>query len=198
MKTTKCLTSEEASRWLQDRSQIEDPYTGEYEPEFHLIFEAPGSYGQTDEFVEWFLKEVALADPVLLVVTDATQVGFGQQRPDGIIRLGLGGGAARPSTGYAFSRIQAQADRVVAALTRGEVPDTSIDSRMTRFMDRVFLQVLATAPDRGPALFECLFRNAPEDRLERFLSGSTRAADRLWVMASLPPLPFLRAAAVPA
>jgi hypothetical protein len=79
MKTTKCLTSEEASRWLQDRGQIEDPYTGEYEPEFHLIFEAPGSYGQTDAFVEWFLKEVALADPVLLVVTDSNQFGHPSQ-----------------------------------------------------------------------------------------------------------------------
>ena len=83
---------------------------------------------------------------------------------------------------------------MVAALERGEAPDTRLDGRMTQFMDRVFLRVLATAPERAPALFECLFRGSPEDRLERFLSGSTRAADRLSVMASLPPLPFLRAA----
>ncbi len=155
-------------------------------------------------FTDWLDDEIGALEPgdVETLRHEAgalpMQVGFGQERPDGIVRLGLGGGAARPSTGYAFTRIQAQADRVVAALTRGEAPDTRIDSAMTRFMDRVFLQVLATAPERGPALFECLFRNAPEDRLERFLSGSTRTADRLWVMASLPPLPFLRAAAVPA
>ncbi len=65
---------------------------------------------------------------------------------------------------------------------------------MALFMDRVFLRVLASAPERGPALFESLFRNAPPERPERFLSGSTRADDRLSVMASLPPLPFLRAA----
>lgn len=155
-------------------------------------------------FVHWLDEEIAALEPgdVETLREEAgalpMQVGFGQARPDGIIRLGIGGGAARPSTGYAFTRIQAQADRVVAALLRGESPDTAIDGRMTRFMDRVFLQVLATAPDRGPALFECLFRNAPQDRLERFLSGSTRAADRLSVMASLPVLPFLRAAAAPA
>jgi len=151
---------------------------------------------------DWLEAEIAALEPreVETLRHEAgalpMQVGFGLERPDGIVRLGLGGGAARPSTGYAFTRIQAQADRVVAALTRGEAPDTRIDSAMTRFMDRVFLQVLATAPERGPALFECLFRNAPRDRLERFLSGSTRTADRLWIMASLPPLPFLRAAAV--
>jgi hypothetical protein len=79
MKTTKCITSQEASRWLQDRGQIEDPYTGECEPEFHLIFEVPRSYEVTDQFVGWFLKEVVRADPVLLVVTDATQVGYPSQ-----------------------------------------------------------------------------------------------------------------------
>jgi transposase len=33
---------------------------------------------------------------------------------------------------------------------------------------------------------------APADRLERFLSGSTAPVDRVSVMASLPPVPFLR------
>jgi lycopene beta-cyclase len=68
---------------------------------------------------------------------------------------------------------------------------------MTRFMDRVFLQVLAVKPEGGPALFETLFRNVSPDRLERFLSGSTRAVDLLSVMTALPPLPFLHAAAFP-
>jgi lycopene beta-cyclase len=72
-----------------------------------------------------------------------------------------------------------------------------LDGKVTQFMDRVFLQVLTSSPADGPALFEKLFSNAPPDRLERFLSGSTRAADRLSVMASLPPLPFLQAAVFP-
>jgi lycopene beta-cyclase len=73
-----------------------------------------------------------------------------------------------------------------------------LDGPATRFMDRVFLQVLQTMPERGPALFEALFRNAAQDRLERFLSGSVHPVDRLSVMTSLPTLPFLRAALVPA
>jgi lycopene beta-cyclase len=70
-----------------------------------------------------------------------------------------------------------------------------MDGAMTRFMDRVFLQVLAVNPQRGAALFETLFHTASPDRLERFLSGSTSTTDRLSVMTSLPPLPFLHAAA---
>jgi lycopene beta-cyclase len=106
---------------------------------------------------------------------------------------GLRGGAARPSTGYAYQRIQAMANICAAQLLRGsDHIDLTIDGPMTRFMDGVFLRVLQRRPDRGPALFSALFRNAPTDRLERFLSGSTAPIDRVSVMASLPPAPFLR------
>jgi len=154
-------------------------------------------------FSTWLDTEIAMlgAGQTETLRTEAgalpMQAGFADAKPDGIIRIGLGGGAARPSTGYAFSRIQMQADLVAAALINGDHPATMLDSAMTRFMDRVFLQVLASSPARGPALFETLFRNAPRDRLERFLSGSTGTIDRLSVMASLPPRPFLHAAVRP-
>lgn len=162
--------------------------------------ETPGP----DVFKAWLEAEIAALDPgrfeVLRQEAGALpmHVGFADPRQAGVIGMGLGGGAARPSTGYAFARIQAQADHVFQALQRGTSPHPRLDGPATRFMDRVFLQVLQTMPDRGPALFETLFRNAPADRLERFLSGSTHPIDRLSVMTSLPTLPFLRAALVPA
>jgi lycopene beta-cyclase len=161
---------------------------------------APNNPGH-EIFSSWLDAEIEALNPgkTMTIRTESgalpMEAGFADPAAGGIIRLGLGGGAARPSTGYAFSRNQMQADRVANALARGTVPDTRLDSAITRFMDRVFLQVLTANPDRAPALFETLFRNAPSDRLERFLSGSTGAADRASVMASLPPLPFLRAAA---
>ncbi len=157
-----------------------------------------------ETFAAWLAEEIAGlgigSHDVLREEAGALpmEVDYADAPVAGTTRIGLGGGAARPSTGYAFQRIQAQADALAAALVRGEAPRLPAERPMTRFMDRVFLQVLATAPERGPALFESLFRNAPPERLERFLSGSTRAADRLSVMAALPPLPFLRAAARPA
>jgi lycopene beta-cyclase len=163
---------------------------------------APHTPGR-DVFAAWLDDEIAALNAgwTETLRTEAgalpMEVGFSDPAQDGIIRMGLGGGVARPSTGYAFARNQIQADRVAAALTSDRAPDTRLDSRLTHFLDRVFLQVLATAPKRAPALFEALFRNAPADRLERFLSGSTHPVDRLSVMAALPPMPFLRAAAFP-
>ena len=113
--------------------------------------------------------------------------------PHRFAHAGLRGGAARPSTGYAYQRIQQMADLCAGQILRGaDHIDLRLDSPVTGFMDRVFLRVLQRRPDRGSALFCALFRNAPADRLERFLSGSTAAIDRVSVIASLPPMPFLR------
>ncbi len=109
------------------------------------------------------------------------------------LRAGLAGGAARPSTGYAFQRIQATADVQAAALVHGRpLAPVALDSRFTCWMDGLFLRVLRRWPERAPGLFLELFAQAPPDRLERFLSGSTAPRDRLAVVGSLPPMPFLR------
>ena len=155
-------------------------------------------------FDTWLREEIAALDPghheIVREERGALpmEVGFRDPAPEGCIRMGLGGGAARPSTGYAFTRIQRQADLVTRALLDGDAIPRSLDGRFARFMDRVFLQVIQTMPERGPALFESLFRNASRDRLEHFLSGSVHPMDRLSVMTSLPTLPFLRAAMFPA
>lgn len=150
---------------------------------------------------DWLAQEIAAfganAHSVLREERGALpmEVGYRDPATPLVTRIGLAGGAARPSTGYAFQRIQAQTEAVTRSLLRYGVPHVPRDRAMGRFMDSVFLRVLQAAPDRGPALFESLFRNTPADRLERFLSGSTRPDDRLSVMTSLPPVPFLRAAA---
>jgi lycopene beta-cyclase len=125
----------------------------------------------------------------------------GAHTPDLPPRFGLSGvrgGAARPSTGYAFQRIQWMSD-VLAARIRAGAEDLALtpDGPGTRFMDRLFLKVLERRPAAGPALFHALFRHAGPDRLERFLSGSRAPLDRLAVMGALPPGPFLKELATP-
>ena len=157
-----------------------------------------------DVFETWLREEIAALDcghhEVLREERGALpmEVGYHDPAPEGCIRMGLGGGAARPSTGYAFTRIQRQADLVTRALVHGEAVPASLDGPVARFMDCVFLRVIQAMPERGPALFESLFRNASRDRLEHFLSGSVHPVDLLSVMTSLPTLPFLRAALFPA
>jgi lycopene beta-cyclase len=111
------------------------------------------------------------------------------------VRVGLMAGAARPSTGYAFQRIQHWAGECARALTSGRHPTThNPDPPLLRTMDRIFLDVLRANPSRGADLFFALFSGADTGRVIRFLSGRGGIVDNLAVVAAMPIPPFLRAA----
>ena len=117
----------------------------------------------------------------------------------GHLRAGLMSGAARPATGYAFQRIQRWADGCSDALRRGQAASGHTpDPLLTRLMDRLFLDVLRTHPERGPELFTRLFARTATPRIVRFLSDRATLMDRVAVAASLPTGLFLRQLMLPA
>ena len=108
-------------------------------------------------------------------------------------RAGLMSGAARPATGYAFQRIQRWADRCSAALRSGREPvGHAPDPLLTQLMDRLFLDVLRSHPERAPELFTRLFGRTSTPRIVRFLSDGGSLMDRVAVAAALPTGLFLR------
>ena len=111
----------------------------------------------------------------------------------GYLHAGLMSGAARPATGYAFQRIQRWAEGSSEALSRGEsARGHAPDPLLTRFMDRLFLDVLRTHPERAPELFTRLFERTATPRIVRFLSDRATLIDHIAVAASLPTGLFLR------
>lgn len=111
------------------------------------------------------------------------------------VRVGLMAGGARPSTGYAFQRIQRWAAECADSLVSGGNPTRHRpDPLPLRVMDRIFLDVLRADPNRGGALFFSLFSRVEPARVIRFLSGHGSVFDGLAVVAAMPVPPFLRAA----
>jgi lycopene beta-cyclase len=112
-----------------------------------------------------------------------------------LVRVGLMAGGARPSTGYAFQRIQRWAIECAQALLSGGNPTGHRpDPLPLRLMDQIFLDVLRADPRQGGALFFALFSRVDPARVIRFLSGHGGVADSLAVVAAMPVPPFLRAA----
>ena len=136
--------------------------------------------------------------------TEAGILPMGMARPakalgPGHLHAGLMSGAARPATGYAFQRIQRWADGCSEALGRGEAARAhDPDPLLTQLMDRLFLDVLRTHPERGPELFTRLFGRTATPRIVRFLSDRATLLDRIAVAASLPTGLFLRQLMLPA
>jgi lycopene beta-cyclase len=114
-------------------------------------------------------------------------------RDPSYVYAGLAGGGARPSTGYAFQRIQCWADSCAQLISGGKSPAGHPgDPLLLRAMDHIFLSVLRTQPEAAPAVFLSLFERADTARVIRFLSDRGTLADYLAIIAALPFGPFLR------
>ena len=109
---------------------------------------------------------------------------------------GLTAGGARPSSGYAFARIQRWAASCADALASGRAPvGHAPDGLILRAMDALFLKLVRAHPQAAPDLFAALFAGTDTDSLIRFLSDRATLADNVRVVAALLPRPLLRALA---
>ena len=113
--------------------------------------------------------------------------------PDGLVMAGIGGGAIRASTGYAFLRIQQWASNCAYRIHRGDAPRPhASEPRWRAAIDRLFLRVLRTQPELGPRLFMAMGKGLSAETLVRFLSDEGRPTDFARVACVLPKKPFLR------
>jgi lycopene beta-cyclase len=111
------------------------------------------------------------------------------------IHTGLGAGAARPSTGYAFKRIQHWADRCAERILEGRnahgfLPDNSL----LMWMDKVFLRAIANNPAIAPQLFLSLARKVSPESLLRFLTDQPTMRDLFAIVLALPKLALFHSA----
>jgi len=111
-----------------------------------------------------------------------------------IINLGTRAGRAKPSTGYAFQRIQAQSARLVQALaTTGHPPvDPTGDRWQFHFFDTLLLDIMQRRGEQTRDIFTQLFQRNPVERIFRFLDEKTTWTDNLRIMNSVSAGPFLR------
>jgi lycopene beta-cyclase len=111
-----------------------------------------------------------------------------------IINLGTRAGRAKPSTGYAFRRIQGHSARLVAALAATGLPPRNLtgDRWQFRFFDTLLLDIMQRQGETTRDIFRQLFERNPVERIFRFLDETTTWADNLRVMKSVAPGPFLR------
>ncbi len=115
-------------------------------------------------------------------------------RSPGTTGIGIAGGAMRPSSGYAFSRVQAHCTALARSIVRGEPFPERAGSRRRAALDATFLHALAKEPEAFPERFRRLVEQVPGTSFARFMTDASTARDDLRVMAALPPGPFARAA----
>ncbi len=111
-----------------------------------------------------------------------------KSRGERIQFIGVAGGAVRPSTGYAFLRIQRQCRQIAACVAAGQrlsARALRLSARKYDFFDAVMLRALHRSPHLAPAFFTTLFRYGPTDSVVRFLSERSRFTDDVKIIRAL-------------
>ena len=110
------------------------------------------------------------------------------------LSIGRRGGRVKPSTGYAFSRIQRDSEQIVNSLVRFAHPFAiHPDPFRFRLHDSILLELLAKEPDLGRPILSGIFSKNPIQRVLKFLDNRSSVIEDLQIMSSNPPGPFLRA-----
>jgi lycopene beta-cyclase len=111
-----------------------------------------------------------------------------------VMSIGTLAGRVKPSTGFAFFRIQRDSKAIVRSMLKNEHPfNVPDDSPRRRFYDALLLEVLHYQSTRAPEIFTRLFQRNPIRRILNFLDEKTTFLEEVQIIASLPRGPFLRA-----
>jgi lycopene beta-cyclase len=116
-------------------------------------------------------------------------------RGERTVAIGVAGGAVRPSSGYAFGRIQAQVGAIAAAVAAGQAPPRRLGPPRRLALDAIFLRALAAHPEGFPEYFRRIAERVPGDAFARFMGDASSPVDEARVIAALPKAPFAAAAA---
>jgi len=110
-----------------------------------------------------------------------------------VLNIGTAGGLTRGSTGYTFYFIQKHSAAIVDALHNNLPLPNGRSSRMTNFLDSIFLKVLANQKIQAEQIFSSLFKKNSTANVLEFLNGETNMLANLKIVSSLPAVPFIKA-----
>jgi lycopene beta-cyclase len=117
------------------------------------------------------------------------------RRQGAVLNLGTAGGRTKGSSGYTFRAIQKHSAMIVESLRRAGHPfGVEAEPGRFHFYDSVLLDILAQRSLEGSDIFADLFRRNDPRKVLRFLDNESSLTEELRIIATLPTLPFARAA----
>jgi lycopene beta-cyclase len=127
-------------------------------------------------------------------VIPMTDYAFPRRLGPRLMAIGTLGGRVKPSTGYAFLRIQRDSEAIVHSLVeKGHPFDLPAEPWRRRFYDALLLEILVAEGERAKSIFDDLFKKNTIQRIFRFLDERSTLWEDIRLIGSLPSGPFLRA-----
>lgn len=121
-------------------------------------------------------------------ISPLTDFRFPRRTGRHMMTIGTKGGRIKPSSGYAFTRIQTDSAAIVQSLIHAghpfQIPD---DPWLYRFNDAIMLRIMAQRGEWTKPFFTTLFKHNSIDRIFRFLDQQASPLENVLLMASLLP-----------
>ena len=120
-------------------------------------------------------------------VTPLTDFQYPRRVGHRVVTIGVQGGRVKPSTGYAFMRIQRDSEAIVRSLIAANHPfDIPQDPPFYRFGDETLLNMMQTYGQQVKPFYTALFKNNPIERVFHFLDEAATTRENLALMRSIP------------
>ncbi|MBN1248327.1 MAG: Lycopene cyclase [Anaerolineae bacterium] len=111
-----------------------------------------------------------------------------------VMAIGARAGRIKPSTGYAFMRVQKDCEEILdSLLLHGHPFDVPDDPDLYDVLDAVLLKVIHQHGDHLKGAFGAMFKRNPIEHILRFLDETSSPWENLMLIASMPPAVFLKA-----
>jgi lycopene beta-cyclase len=154
---------------------------------------------QYDQALKVYVQSILEIQDYRVVATEGgvnpmSDYNFTRRTGPRVMNIGTRGGRVKPSTGYAFLRVQQDSAAIVRSLqARGHPFDVPPDSRRYRLYDALMLEVMQRHGEEIKPIFTALFKNNPITRVLRFLDERASVEENSLLIVSLPPRLFLQA-----
>ncbi len=118
---------------------------------------------------------------------------FTQENTRRILKIGMAGGWAKPSTGYTFYSSVKKVKKLIHHLKSKRPLTTFGKKNRFWFYDLLLLDILHKNNQLGRFIFESLFTKRKPQLIFKFLDEDTHVLEELYIMAAPKPWPFIKA-----
>jgi lycopene beta-cyclase len=167
--------------------------------EYTLFSNMPLLPREYEQAMQAYLHEVLKIDDYQITrlesgIIPITDQPYPRQLGGRVMAIGMRGGRIKPTTGFAFVRVQTDSAAIVQSLIAYDQPfDVPEDSARYRLYDSMLLDIMEREPERIQSIFAALFTRNSIEHVLSFLDERASLAQNIQMFANLPPVPFLQA-----
>ena len=150
---------------------------------------------QYDPIIRSYLSDYLNLNSYKIIETEhgaipMTTSRFSTLQSSSVIPIGTLNDSVKPSSGYAFIRIQEEADRIIHLLSSAKAINLRRTGRF-RWYDRTLLDVVIRGKKGAKQIFSLMFQHNTPQEVFKFLSEHTSLWEEIKIFWTLPFWPFL-------